>query len=89
MRPNFTYIPSITRPQQDPHFRGVTGRIQRLLEEGILSDQSGIALRPEEADVFLCGNPDMIEAAKVFLLDLGFTPDKGKVAGTVHIEEYW
>jgi ferredoxin--NADP+ reductase len=86
---NFTYIPSITRPEKDPHFAGVTGRIQNLLESGLLQEQSGVALTPEEAEVFLCGNPEMIQAAKAYLLERQFTPDHGKQSGSVHVEEYW
>lgn len=89
LRPNFTYLPSITRPEEDPHFRGLTGRIQTLLEQGIVQTHSGVELAPDQAEVFLCGNPDMIKAAKDLLQARGFTPDQGKNPGTIHIEEYW
>jgi ferredoxin--NADP+ reductase len=89
IRPNFTYIPSITRPHEDPHFRGHSGRVQTLLEKGIVDLLSGVPLDPERADVFLCGNPDMIQVVKEMLLARGFKPDQGKVAGTIHVEEYW
>jgi len=89
IRPNFTYIPSITRPHEDPHFRGHTGRIQALLEQGIVETLSGVPLDPARADAFLCGNPEMIAGVKALLLPHGFTPDHGKQTGTVHIEEYW
>ena len=89
VRPNFLYLPSITRPQEDPHFRGYTGRIQRLLEEGVVESEAKVRLDPAEVDVFLCGNPEMIEAAKQFLLARGFTRDQPKAPGTLHIEEYW
>ena len=36
LRPNLTYIPTITRPDEDPHFRGHTGRVQTLLDHGIV-----------------------------------------------------
>ena len=61
LRPNFTYIPSITRPDEDPHFHGRIGRIQAILEQGALEKDAGVALDPEQADVFLCGNPEMIK----------------------------
>lgn len=89
IRANLTYIPSITRPHEDPHFRGHTGRIQMLLEQGIIETLSGVPLDPARADVFLCGNPEMIRSVKELLLPHGFTPDHGKQAGTVHVEEYW
>ncbi len=89
MRLNFIYIPSITRPDEDPHFRGHTGRIQMLLEQGIVETHSGLALDPAQMDVFLCGNPDMISGVKALLEVRGFRPDQGKNSGTVHVEEYW
>jgi ferredoxin--NADP+ reductase len=89
IRPNFIYIPSITRPDEDPHFRGHTGRIQTLLEKGIVDLLGGVPLDPAQADVFLCGNPDMIQTVKEILAPRGFTSDHGKQAGTIHVEEYW
>jgi ferredoxin--NADP+ reductase len=89
VRPNLTYIPSITRPEKDPHFIGATGRVQNLLQEGLVERKANVALDPTQAEVFLCGNPDMIEASKIILLERGFTPSKGKEPGTLHVEEYW
>lgn len=89
LRPNFTYIPSITRPEQDPHFRGQTGRIQHLLEKGVVEMLSGVPLDPSRLDAFLCGNPDMISEVKRLLEARGFDGDKGKQTGTIHVEEYW
>ena len=89
LRSNFTYIPSITRPDQDPHFIGYTGRIQALLEQGVLERESGVALDPAKAEVFLCGNPDMVKLATVLLLDKGFATKGGAGPATIHVEEYW
>ncbi|MBI5388064.1 MAG: ferredoxin--NADP reductase [Verrucomicrobia bacterium] len=89
IRPNFTYIPSITRPDEDPHYRGYTGRLQALLEQGVVEKESGVTLDPAQADVFLCGNPDMIRTVKAMLEAKGFKADHGKDTGTIHVEEYW
>lgn len=89
LRPNLTYIPSITRPDQDPHFRGYTGRIQTLLAEGVVEHESGVALDPTQAEVLLCGNPDMVTAVKVLLAEKHYQVGKGREPGTIHIEEYW
>jgi ferredoxin--NADP+ reductase len=89
VRPNFTYIPSITRPEQDRHFRGATGRIQSLLEQGIVERLSGLPLDPSLVDVFLCGNPDMIRLVKELLVARGFVVDQVKQPGSIHVEEYW
>jgi len=89
LRPNFIYIPSITRPEQDPHFRGQTGRIQKLMETGVVESLAGLRLDPGLMDVFLCGNPEMIQQVKAMLEAKGFTRDQGKQPGTLHVEEYW
>jgi ferredoxin--NADP+ reductase len=89
LRKHFTYIPSITRPESDPHFRGHTGRVQTLLAEGIIEQSSGLSLDPHQTDVFLCGNPDMIQAVKEILLAKGYVATKGKAPGNLHVEEYW
>jgi ferredoxin--NADP+ reductase len=89
LRPNFTYIPSITRPDQDPHFIGYTGRIQALLEQGVLERESGVVLDPAKAEVFLCGNPEMVKIATALLEAKGFAAKGGNGPVTIHVEEYW
>ncbi len=89
IRPNLVYLPSITRAAEDPHFRGLTGRVQNLLTQGVVEQATGLALDPAQMDVFLCGNPDMIQQVKAWLAAKGFVPDQGKNAGTIHVEEYW
>jgi ferredoxin--NADP+ reductase len=89
LRPNFTYIPSITRPDQDPHFHGHTGRIQALVEQGVLEKESGVVLDPAKAEVFLCGNPEMVNIVKFILEKKGFAAKGGTAPATIHVEEYW
>ena len=89
LRPNFTYIPSITRADQDPHFHGRTGRIQALVEQGVLEKESGVALDPSQSEVFLCGNPEMVTGVRMMLEDKGFAAKQGENPATIHIEEYW
>lgn len=89
LRANFTYIPSITRPDQDPHFIGYTGRIQALLEQGVVERESGVTLDPAQTEVFLCGNPEMVKTATTLLQGKGFAAKGGPGPVTIHIEEYW
>jgi ferredoxin--NADP+ reductase len=89
VRPNFTYIPSITRPDEDPHFHGRSGRLQALLEQGVVEKDSGVTLDPAQADVFLCGNPEMVKVVKAILEAKGFSAGHGKEPGNIHVEEYW
>lgn len=89
LRPNLTYIPSITRGGEDPHFIGHTGRIQALLEQGVVERESGVTLDPAKAEVFLCGNPEMVKVVTALLQAKGFTPKGGTVPANIHVEEYW
>jgi ferredoxin/flavodoxin---NADP+ reductase len=89
LRPNLNYIPSITRPEQDPTFHGHTGRVQALLEKGVIEKESGVTLESSQTDVFLCGNPDMIKAVKAMLEAKGFQSDHAGNPGNIHVEEYW
>jgi ferredoxin--NADP+ reductase len=89
LRSNLVYLPAITRPEQDPHFHGLTGRIQNLLVQGAFETASGITLDPSRVEILLCGNPEMIMQVKDLLVKRGFTPDEGKKLGTIHVEEYW
>ncbi len=89
IRPNLTYVPAITHPERDPHFQGRSGRIQALVEAGIIGESSGLPLDPTRVEVLLCGNPGMIDAVKALLQARGFVPDQGKQSGTIHAEEYW
>lgn len=86
---NLTYIPSITRPDEDPHFQGVTGRVQTLVSDGVVERESGVPLTPDVTDVFLCGHPGMIETVKALLLERGYVVDTSRQQGNLHVEEYW
>ena len=89
LRSNFTYIPSITRPDQDPHFIGYTGRIQALLDQGVVERESGVVFDPAQTEVFLCGNPDMVSTAIAMLQTKGFAAKGGTEPASIHVEEYW
>lgn len=87
--PNMTYIPVVSRPQQDPFWNGRTGYLQDVLLSGAIEEDAGLKLGPADCHVFLCGNPGMIEAAKKGLVERGFVADHRGTVGNVHAEEYW
>jgi ferredoxin/flavodoxin---NADP+ reductase len=86
---NLIYLPAISRAGDDASWNGLTGHLQDILFSGIVEERTGIPLAPDTLHVFLCGNPAMITAAKEGLIARGFTPDKGRVVGEIHTEEYW
>jgi ferredoxin--NADP+ reductase len=87
--PNLTYIPVITRPQEDPTWRGRTGYLQDVLLSGFIEESTGLELLPDSFHVYLCGNPGMIETVIERLSVRGFVRDRGHDIGTLHTEEYW
>lgn len=87
--PNFTYLPVITRPQEDPTWRGRTGYLQEVLFSGVIEEATGLELVPDNFHAYLCGNPGMIETVIGLLSARGFVRDRGHDIGTIHTEEYW
>ena len=86
---NMTYLPVISRPQDDPTWRGLGGYLQDVLVSDVVPEKTGLEVGPENFHVFLCGNPAMIADATARLVARGFVPDKGRESGTLHTEEYW
>jgi ferredoxin--NADP+ reductase len=86
---NFHYIPVITRPQEDVTWKGRSGYLQNLVASGAIEEETGLSLTPENFDIFLCGNPGMIETVISWAEARGFVRDKGHDIGTLHTEEYW
>ena len=90
MCPNFTYIPCISRPAEEPiAWGGETGYVQDLWERRPLDGVWGSRPTPEDTHVFLCGNPAMIETMIKRLEDRGFKEHKRKEPGQIHAEKYW
>ncbi|MCU0726384.1 MAG: ferredoxin--NADP reductase [Planctomycetes bacterium] len=87
---NLRYLPSITRPAEDPSFCGETGYLQDQLADGRIEARAEVALSPATSHVFLCGNPAMIEACLAILHARGFREwSKKDPGGQVHLEKYW
>ncbi len=86
---NFHYIPTITDPEKDPSWNGQKGFLEPIITSGALEEKVGKELSPHDFDVFLCGNPVMVENVTNLLVEKGFQPDIKKEIGTIHKEEYW
>jgi ferredoxin/flavodoxin---NADP+ reductase len=73
------YAGTVSRPQNCPNWTGLTGRVEAIVEGQL--EQHG--LTPENATIYLCGNPDMIEAVEAMAAARGFPPEQ------VRKELYW
>ena len=74
-----TYVPTISRPNENPNWSGCTGRVEAIVESQL--DEHG--LTPETATLYLCGNPEMITAVEEIAAARGFPPEQ------VRKELYW
>jgi ferredoxin--NADP+ reductase len=66
--PWFSYIPVISRPWEDPEWKGEVGRVEDILRKYIDEPR----LEPHQTTVYLCGHPQMIENGKGVLRRRGF-----------------
>ncbi len=84
---NFHYMPTLTHA--DDNWTGLRLWIEEVLEQGLLNQQAGIAIDPEETHFFLCGNPKMVENVSKMLVGQGYTKHTRRDPGALHIEEFW
>jgi len=69
--PWLTYVPTVSRPWEDPSWKGETGRVDDLVRK--YADSWG--LTPENTVTYLCGHPTMLENAKSILKRRGWQND--------------
>jgi ferredoxin-NADP reductase len=80
-RPSFVYSPAVSRPDapENDRWHGRTGRVERTLP-GLWTE---LGLEAVTTVAYLCGNPDMVAAARRTLLELGLPAD------AIYHENYW
>jgi ferredoxin--NADP+ reductase len=69
--PWFRYVPTISRPWEDPEWRGQTGRVDDLIRKYV-DDWN---LKPAETTGYLCGHPSMCENGRGILQRAGWKKD--------------
>lgn len=82
----FRYIPLVTREEMNGALKR---RIPDALEQGILEEMAGLVLDPKQAQVMLCGNPDMVSDTQARLRLRGFRRNRRGDPGQITIENYW
>lgn len=86
---NFTYVVTIDRPEVEPvPWTGHTGYVQDLWAKGVIDDAWGFHPTPNDTDVFLCGNPHMIEDTTALLSKEGFREHSHTTPGEIHVERF-
>ncbi|MBV9101551.1 MAG: ferredoxin--NADP reductase [Candidatus Dormibacteraeota bacterium] len=75
----FTYVPTVSRPWEDPGWDGELGRVEDVLRKH--ADSAGV--RPGHGGVFLCGHPGMIATARAIMRRRGLSDKE------IREEQYW
>lgn len=73
------YVPTVSRPWEDPAWQGEVGRVEDVLRKYLDS----LGLDPSSTTTYLCGHPQMIENAKGILQRRGFPKE------FIREEVYW
>ena len=89
LRPNFTYIPSITRPDQDPHFHRPHRPHSGVLEQGVLEKESGVALDPATGRSLPLRQSGNGQDRHKHAGNQGIRGRRQQEPGNIHVEEYW
>lgn len=76
-----TYVPTVSRPgsPENSRWSGRVGRVESIVPD--VYDELGLTV--DNSIAYICGNPDMISAVEVMLLDRGFPEEQ------VRKELYW
>lgn len=75
----FKYVPTISRPWEDPDWTGERGRVEDVLRKYL--DQSPLTV--DETAAYTCGHPQMIEKAQGIFRRAGFPEE------AIHEEKYF
>ncbi len=82
----FRFVPFVSREETD---FALQARIPEAVIDGRLEASAGVALAPENSQVMLCGNPDMLRDTTKALLLRGLKKNRRNEPGHVTLESYW
>lgn len=82
----FTMVPFVTR--EETSF-ALDGHIPDAIASGMLEQMVGLRLSPEQSQVMICGNPNMIRETKAVLSERGMQKNLRSRPGQVTTEHYW
>ena len=82
----FKLVPFVSR--EDTDF-AIKGRVPDALRDGRLEVKAGVPLRADNAQVMICGNPDMVRDTSAALEERGLKKNRRKDPGHITVENYW
>jgi ferredoxin--NADP+ reductase len=84
-----TKVNYITLVSRQNHPSSLAGRIPAALADGRLESAAGLALKAENSQVMLCGNPDMLKDTQAALAARGLKKHRRRSPGQVTVESFW
>lgn len=81
----FRFFASITRESGGDF----SLRIPQAIESGLLEEKAGLSLDPQDSQVMICGNPEMVKDTVAVLKTKGFQENLRKQPGQITTERYW
>ena len=82
----FQFKAFVTREDVPGAYRG---RIPAAITDGNLEIVCGMNLSPENSQIMLCGNPDMVKETVEVLEERGFKKNLPRTPGQITAEYYW
>lgn len=82
----FVYAPFVSR-EDNPD--ALHGRIPTAIEDGRLAERAGMSFDPAQAQVMLCGNPQMVQDTSALLKRMGMARNRRSTPGQITTESYW
>jgi len=84
-----TKVKYVTLVSRQMHQTSLSGRIPAALADGRLESAAGLALKAENSQVMLCGNPDMLKDTQAALAARGLRKHRRRTPGQVTVESFW
>ena len=84
----FFYYPVVSRPKESEQWTGFTGRVQNVLASGEIEKNFGCQINPKTTEIFLCGNPLMVDQVVEHFEALGFTRNTPNTPGNLHFDKH-
>ena len=89
MFPKLIYYPTVTEPEKEPTpWSGDNRFFQDIWKDPKFAEKISFKPTPDNTDIFLCGNPIMINSMKETLQTEGFKDHKKRDPGQIHAEEF-
>lgn len=86
--PYFRYYPVVSRADDYEEWKGARGHAQDLLATGMIERDFGRPLTPDNFEIFLCGNPRMVDELVERFTAMGFVRNTPARRGNLYFDKH-